>query len=204
MIARLTGTAAALGPNWVVLDVAGVGFQLACAPSTVASLRPGERTTLSTTLIVREDALTLYGFATDTERDTFELLQLASGVGPKLALAALSVLSPVQVVQAIQSESIGTLIKVPGIGRKGAEKMIIELRDRVAALGVQPGETVDTEPQPPVERWREQVSTGLQGLGWPAKDAALAVENVADLVTADPQISLGRLMKAALQSLARA
>ena len=82
--------------------------------------------------------------------------------------------------------------------------MIIELRDRVAALGVQPDETVGTEPQPPVERWREQVSTGLQGLGWSAKDAELAVENVADLVTADPQISLGRLMKAALQSLARA
>lgn len=204
MIARLTGTTAALGPNWVVLDVAGVGFQLACTPSTVASLRPGERTALSTTLIVREDALTLYGFATDTERDTFELLQLASGVGPKLALAALSVLSPAQVVQAIQSGSIGTLIKVPGIGRKGAEKMIIELRDRVAALGVQPDETVGTEPQPPVERWREQVSSGLQGLGWSAKDAELAVENVADLVTADPQISLGRLMKAALQSLARA
>ena len=177
---------------------------MACTPSTVASLRPGERTALSTTLIVREDALTLYGFATDTERDTFELLQLASGVGPKLALAALSVLSPAQVVQAIQSGSIGTLIKVPGIGRKGAEKIIIELRDRVAALGVQPDETVDTEPQPPVERWREQVSTGLQGLGWSAKDAELAVENVADLVTADPQISLGRLMKAALQSLARA
>lgn len=204
MIARLTGTIAALGPNWVVLDVAGVGYQLACTPATAASLRPGERAVLSTTLIVREDALTLYGFATDAERDTFQLLQLASGVGPKLALAVLSVLSPAQVVQAIQTEAIGTLIKVPGIGRKGAEKLVIELRDRVAVLGVQPDGTVDAEPQPHVEMWREQVSTGLQGLGWSAKDAELAVENVADLVATDPQISLGRLMKAALQSLARA
>lgn len=204
MIAQLTGTPAALGPNWVVLDVSGVGFRLTCTPATVAALRVGEQTSLATTLVVREDSLSLFGFASTTERDAFELLQLASGVGPKLALAVLSVLTPGQVVQAIQTESIGTLTKVPGIGRKGAEKMIIELRDRVAALGIEPGAQPSAEPQQTEERWREQVAGGLQGLGWSARDAEAALDNVAHLVTEDPQVSLGRLMKAALQSLARA
>ncbi len=203
MIAQLNGTPAALGPNWVVLDVHGVGFRLTCTPATVASLRAGEQTSLATTLVVREDSLSLFGFATDTERDTFELLQLASGVGPKLALAVLSVLTPGQVVQAIQTESISTLTKVPGIGRKGAEKMIIELRDRVTALGIEPGDQPTAEPRQTEERWREQVAGGLQGLGWSARDAEAALDNVAHLVAEDPQVSLGRLMKAALQSLAR-
>lgn len=204
MIANLTGSVAALGPNWVVLDAHGVGFRLACTPATVASLQAGQQTSLATTLVVREDALNLFGFATDTERDTFELLQLASGVGPKLALAVLSVLSPGQLVHAIQTESVGTLIKVPGIGRKGAEKMIIELRDRITALDIRSIDPATTEAEPAAEAWREQVSAGLQGLGWSAKDAEAAVDNVAHLVVEDPQISLGRLMKAALQSLARA
>lgn len=204
MIAQLSGTATALGPNWAVLDVQGVGYRLACPPATAAALRPGEGATLFTTLMVRQDALTLYGFETAAERDTFEMLQLASGVGPRLALAVVSVLTPVQVVRAIQSEDLATLIKVPGIGRKGAEKMVIELRDRVAALDLKTG----AEPTEPVqasqELWRSQVAAGLQGLGWSARDAQLACDRVADLVADDPQISLGRLMKAALQSLARA
>ncbi len=203
MISQLSGTAVALGPNWAVIDVHGVGFKVACTPATAAALRPNEACTLATTLVVREDAMTLYGFESTTERDAFELLQTASGVGPKLALAVVSVLAPAELVRAITSESVTTLIKVPGIGRKGAEKMIIELRDRILTLGVE----TSTEAEPaatPAELWREQVSAGLQSLGWSAKDAEQGVENVAEMVSADPQISLGRLMKAALQSLARA
>lgn len=203
MITQLTGNVAGLGPNWVVLEVQGVGFKMACTPAVAATLRPADRRTLFTTLVVREDALSLYGFDTAAERDTFELLQLASGVGPRLALAVVSVLNPSQVVHAIRSEDLATLIKVPGIGRKGAEKLVIELRDRVAGLDTglaeSPGETAQTG-----QHWREQVSAGLQGLGWSVKDAESACDQVADLVVADPQVSLGRLMKAALQTLARA
>ncbi len=204
MIAQLTGTVAVLGPAWIVLEVQGVGFRLACPPATSAGLRPATQTTMFTSLVVREDSLTLFGFAAALERDTFEMLQLASGVGPRLALAVVSVLSPAQVVAALQSSDIATLIKVPGIGRKGAEKMIIELRDRVAELaagiGQQPNSTAAAGEQP----WREQVSAGLQGLGWSAKDADSATETVAHLVDEDPQVPLGRLMKSALASLARA
>lgn len=204
MIAQLTGTVAVLGPAWIVLEVQGVGFRLACPPATSAGLRPATQTTMFTSLVVREDSLTLFGFAAALERDTFEMLQLASGVGPRLALAVVSVLSPAQVVAALHSSDIATLIKVPGIGRKGAEKMIIELRDRVAELaagiGQQPNSTAAAGEQP----WREQVSAGLQGLGWSAKDADSATETVAHLVDEDPQVPLGRLMKSALASLARA
>ncbi|MGI5952649.1 MAG: Holliday junction branch migration protein RuvA [Brooklawnia sp.] len=204
MISQLTGTAVGLGPNWAVVDVSGVGFKLNCPPATAAALRPGEPCTLHTSLVVREDALTLFGFGSDLERETFELVQLASGVGPKLAMALVSVLSPAEVVQAIQSESITTLTRVPGIGRKGAEKMIIELRDRVAVLGVTPADSSEPGLDPATERWREQVTAGLQSLGWSPRDAQVGAENVAGLVAEEPQISLGRLMKAALQSLARA
>lgn len=204
MISQLTGTPAALGPDWAVIDVNGVGFKVSCTPRTASALRPGNPCTLATTLIVREDAMMLFGFADVRERQTFETLQLASGVGPKLALAAISVLSPAEIVAAIQNDSVAVLTKVPGIGRKGAEKIIVELRDRVGALAAdldtsdQPSRQVATDP------WREQVSSGLQSLGWSSKDADAAVEKIAPLVSEDPQISLGSLMKAALQSLARA
>ncbi|WP_341728773.1 Holliday junction branch migration protein RuvA [Brooklawnia sp.] len=203
MISQLRGTAVALGPNWAVIDVSGVGFRVSCTPGTAAGLRPGAECTVATTLIVRQDALTLFGFTDAHERQAFEMLQLASGVGPKLALAAISVLSPAEVVSAIQSDSVAVLMKVPGIGRKGAEKIIVELRDRVGALAAQL-DTSDHVGVPDGEPWREQVSSGLQGLGWSSKDADAAVEKIAPLVVDDPQISLGRLMKAALQSLARA
>ena len=90
MISQLRGTTVALGPNWAVVDVGGVGFKVSCTPATAAGLRLGTECTLATTLIVREDALTLFGFADTHERAAFELLQLASGVGPKLALAVIS------------------------------------------------------------------------------------------------------------------
>lgn len=204
MIAQLTGTVAVLGPAWIVLEVQGVGFRLACPPATSAGLRPASQTTVFTSLVVREDSLTLFGFAAALERDTFEMLQLASGVGPRLALAVVSVLSPAQVVAALQSSDIATLIKVPGIGRKGAEKMIIELRDRVAELAAGIGQQPNSTAAAGEQTWREQVSAGLQGLGWSAKDADSATETVAHLVDEDPQVPLGRLMKSALASLARA
>ena len=101
----------------------------------MAGLRLGQRATLATSLIVREDSLTLYGFASADEREFFELLLTATGVGPKLAQAALAVLSPDELRSAIATENLVQLCKVPGIGRKGAQRIVIELKDKINAVG---------------------------------------------------------------------
>lgn len=203
MIAQLTGTCARAGATTCVLDVGGVGYLLHVTPATAATLRPGEKATLSTSLVLRQDSVTLFGFADDHERDAFELAQSASGVGPKLALAIVSVLSPADFRRAVQSEDLARLTAVPGIGRKGAEKIVIELRDKVAVLA----DAGSADPEPEVgaagELWRAQVSDGLQGLGWSARDADAACDNVAHLVEETPDIGVAQLLRAALNSLAR-
>lgn len=204
MIARLTGSVAHIAATSAVIDLSGFGVLVQITPATAASLRPGGTVTLSTSLVVREDSLTLYGFADDEARDVFELLLTANGVGPKLAQAALAVHGPDQLRVAIAGGDVLALTKVPGIGRKGAEKICIELRDKIAALGpvTAPG-APEPDPAASEERWREQVGAGLQGLGYSAKDAAAACDRVAEQA-ADPGVSIAVLMRAALQSLARA
>ncbi|HIT76103.1 MAG TPA: Holliday junction branch migration protein RuvA, partial [Candidatus Avipropionibacterium avicola] len=171
-------------------------------PRTSAALRLGATATLSTSLVVREESLTLYGFDDDAARDLFELLLTANGVGPKLAQAALAVHEPDVLRSAIANGEHTVLTAVPGIGRKGAEKICLELRDKVQRLGAISAPTAG-EQTTPDEMWRGQVSEGLQGLGWSAKDAVGACDRVAPLVEEDPQISIAALMRAALQSLAR-
>ena len=200
MIAQLTGVVAQVGPTSAVVEVGGFGVQAVCSPNTVASLRLGERATLATSLVVREDSLTLYGFASADEREFFELLLTATGVGPKLAQAALAVLSPDELRKAIATENLLQLCKVPGIGRKGAQRIVIELKDKINTVGLAE-EPVPT-PGPPAA-WRGQVAQGLQGLGWSAKDADAACDDVEHLTHDDPQINIAVLMRAALQSLAR-
>ena len=134
MIAQLTGLVAQIGPTSAVIEVGGLGIQAVCSPNTVAGLRLGQRATLATSLVVREDSLTLYGFASADEREFFELLLTATGVGPKLAQAALAVLSPDELRRAIATENLVQLCKVPGIGRKGAQRMVIELKDKINAV----------------------------------------------------------------------
>ena len=203
MIAQLTGTVAAVGATWAVIDVGGVGIKTLCGPNTTAELRHGQQATLSTSLVVREDSLTLYGFGTAEERDFFELLMTASGVGPKLAQAALAVLAPDDLRQAIATENLVALTKVPGVGRKGAQRIVIELKDKINSVLAE--RTADTQgPAPaPAAEWRDQVSQGLQGLGWSAKDAEAACDRVEYLAEEDPSVSVAVLMRAALQSLAR-
>lgn len=200
MIDRLSGTVAAVGTTWAVVEVGGLGLKAWCPPATAARLRPGRPAVLFTTLVPREDSLTLYGFSAAEERDAFELVQTASGVGPKLALAVVSVLSPADLVEVVSTEQVKRLTAVPGIGTKGAQKIIIELKDKVAALGV-----AATPAAPPSagELWREQVVAGLMGLGWSAKDAEAACDRVAPLREDDPGMAVGALMRAALQTLAR-
>ena len=171
MISHLDGTVAAVAPDGAVIEVGGVGLLVQCTPGTLAGLRPGERARVATSLVVREDALTLYGFAADDERDMFELLQTASGVGPRLALAMLAVFTPDALRRAVAAEDLTALTRVPGIGRKGAQRIVLELAGRLGSPGdgggpagrrPRPGRAAGAEP------WRDQVRAGLVNLGWQA------------------------------------
>ena len=133
MIASVRGVVAAVAPDGAVVEVGGVGLAVSCSPATLARLRVGQPARLATSLVVREDSLTLYGFADDDERALFELLQTANGVGPKLAQTILAVHPPRETRRAIATSDIAALTPVPGIGRKGAERIVIELRDRIGA-----------------------------------------------------------------------
>ncbi|SDE23071.1 Holliday junction branch migration protein RuvA [Auraticoccus monumenti] len=202
MIAHLTGTVTAVGATSAVLDIGGFGTLVHCSPQTVSGLRLGQRSTLQTSLVVREDSLTLYGFADTDERDCFELLLTASGVGPRIAQAACAVLSPAELRQAISTDDVVTLTRVPGVGKKGAERICVELRDKIGALSLTSaaGLPATTSTR---ESWREQVATGLQGLGWSARDAEAACDRVGELAGTEPQPPVAELMRAALRSLAR-
>ena len=133
MIAFVAGRVASLSSDGAVVEVGGIGLTVQCTPGTLAGLQLGEQAKLPTALIVREDSLTLYGFASEDERVVFELLQTASGVGPRLAQAMLAVHSPDTLRQAVATEDLTTLTQVPGVGRKGAQRIILELKDRLGA-----------------------------------------------------------------------
>jgi Holliday junction DNA helicase RuvA len=188
MISHLAGTVTAIAPEGAVVEVGGVGLLVQCTPGTLATLRPGEPARVATSLVVREDALTLFGFTTDDERDVFVLLQTASGIGPRLALAMLAVFTPDALRRAVLSEDVAALTRVPGIGRKGAQRIVLELAGRLGAPGSgSPGDAnavAAARPGGP-GTWREQVRTGLVNLGWQARDADQAIAAVeADLADA--------------------
>ncbi len=138
MIAFVTGQVAALAPTTAVVEVGGVGMAVQCTPNTLARLTIGQQAVLHTSLVVREDSLTLYGFADDDERQVFELLQTASGVGPRLAQAMLAVHSPDALRAAVASGDEKALTAVPGIGKKGAQKLLLELKDRLGTPSAPP------------------------------------------------------------------
>jgi len=177
VIASVHGTVAAVGPGGAVVEVGGVGLDVHCTPGTLATLRPGRTARLATSLVVREDSLTLYGFADDDERALFELLQTASGVGPRLAQAVLAVHTPDAVRRAVAAADLAALTRVPGIGRKGAERLVLELKDRIGPAD--PEEVPADVPHGAEPAWRVQVRQGLVGLGWSAREAEDAVAAVA-------------------------
>lgn len=201
MIAQVSGTVVAVGPTSAVVETGGVGLLALCSPGTLAGLRLGQRTTLFTSLVVREDALTLFGFATADEREFFELLITATGVGPKLGQAALAVLTPDELRHAIATENLVVLCKVPGIGRKGAQRIVLELKDKINAVGLAAGLGVPAPPGQAV--WRDQVTQGLVGLGWAPRDAEVACDEVEPLLAEDPDVGVPALLRAALLTLAR-
>ena len=199
MIASVRGRVAAVAPDGAVVEVGGVGLAVQCTPGTLAGLRIGAEARLATSLVVREDSLTLYGFADDDEKHLFELLQTASGVGPRLAQAVLAVLHPDAVRKALANADVATLTRVPGIGKKGAERLILELRDRVGPVPV----TAAGSGEPAAGSWAEQVRQALVGLGWTASQADQAVAAVAESL-ADPIPPVPVLLKQAIRLLGRA
>jgi Holliday junction DNA helicase RuvA len=199
MIAFVRGRVAAVTLSSAVVEVGGVGLELMCTPGTLATLRTGSEATLPTSMVVREDSLTLFGFADEDERSMFELVQTASGVGPKLAQAMLAVLSPDGVRTAIATDDVRTLTKVPGIGQKGAQRIILELRDRI---GSPTGTGGAASPVTTAAPWRDQVTQGLLGLGYNARDADKAVDTVAGEAGDRPDVAA--LLRAALRTLSKA
>ena len=177
MIASINGTVLSVRLDAAVLAVGGVGLLVQATPTTLAGLRVGSTASLSTTLVVREDSLTLYGFADDDERDVFEVVQTVSGVGPRLALAMLAVHTPDGLRRAGADEDLAALQRVPGIGRKGAQRIVLELGDRLGAPAARTGTTAAGPSAAPGDR-REQVVEALVGLGWQAKTAQDAVTSV--------------------------
>ena len=165
MIASVRGRVLAVRLDAAVVEVGGVGLLLQATPATLAELRPGAEAELATSLVVREDALTLFGFADADERDVFEIVQTVSGIGPRLALAMLAVHTPDGLRTAVAGGDLTALMKVPGIGRKGAQRIVLELTDRLgapsAAAGVRAGRRVAAG-APAATRWSRR-SSGSAG-----------------------------------------
>jgi Holliday junction DNA helicase RuvA len=202
MIAFVRGTVAAVGLTSAVIEVGGIGLELQCTPDTLAQLRHGGDATLPTSMVVREDSLTLFGFADDDEKQMFELVQTASGVGPKLAQAMLAVLTPEAIRRAVAGDDVKALTSVPGIGQKGAQRIILELRDRIGAPGATPVGT--TTSASAGSGWQTQVHGGLVGLGWSGKEADQAISAVTSEAERMGEPDVARLLRLALQTLSRA
>lgn len=214
MISFVRGTVAQRGTGSVTIDVGGVGMTLYCTPSTAASLPENETVQVSTLLVVREDAFTLYGFASADERQVFEQLLGANGVGPRLALAVLATLEPDQVRRAVVTEDWSALTAVSGVGKKVAQRIVLELRSVMQAhAGLPPvaGEATSFSTQAPIvvsqDAWRAQLASALQGLGWGPREVDQALNDVSGLAMAsvregiEPDMQL--LLRTALVSLNR-
>jgi holliday junction DNA helicase RuvA len=174
MIASVRGVVLSSGLDSAVIEVGGVGLVLQTTAATAASLRPGAEAMLRTILVVREESLTLYGFADEDERAVFAQVQTVSGVGPRLALAMLAIHAPDGLRRAISSGDLGALTKVPGIGKKGAERIVLELRDKIGV----PAATSVGVSRPVADEAGAQVRDALVGLGWSSRQADDAVEAV--------------------------
>jgi Holliday junction DNA helicase RuvA len=196
MIASVRGQVAAVTPTAAVVEVGGVGILVQCTPATLAGLRTGEEASLATSLVVREQELTLYGFADADEREVFEALQTAAGVGPRLAQAVLAVHPPDEVRRAVATEDLAALTLVPGIGRKGAQRIVLDLKDR---LGPPVGAAAPVAPARTAPGRDEQVHGALVGLGYSAREADEALALVAAAKADDTAAADGEDVSAVLR-----
>ena len=187
MIAQVRGTVLHRTAAGVVLDLHGLGLQISCTPRALAVAKAGAEVTLQTSMVIREDHWQLFGFVDASERDAFERLQSVTGIGPRIALAAVSTMEPERLAQAIASDDVDALTKIPGIGKKGAARMCVELKDKFAPSSV-------------VDGWRGSVRDALIGLGWSASQAESAVEAVA---SEGSTTEVAEALRAALQMLGR-
>lgn len=200
MINSVRGPVLEIGLDHAVVEVGGVGLAVHAAPSTLGGLRRGEEARLATTLVVREESLTLFGFADAEERELFLLLQTVSGIGPRLALATIAVLEPDTLRRALADGDLAVLTRIPGVGRKSAERLVVELRDKVAAPAAEPAGASTAAAPSPVLAVREQVVEALLGLGFPQRPAEQAVDGV---LAESPDATASVLLRSALSSLGR-
>ncbi|MDQ4119495.1 MAG: Holliday junction branch migration protein RuvA [Actinomycetota bacterium] len=200
MIHSVRGTVLEINLDHAVVEVGGVGLGVFATPNTLAGLRRGETARLATSMIVREESLTLFGFADAEERELFTLLQTVSGIGPRLALATLAVLEPDTLRRAVADGDLAVLTRIPGVGRKSAERLVVELRDKVTAPA--PAALAGEEPRAPapVLGARDQVVEALVGLGFTARPAEQAVDAV---LATTPEVDSAALLRTALSSLGR-
>lgn len=202
MIASLRGTVLTIGLDHAVIECAGVGYKLLATPVTLGTLRRGEEATVLTSMVVKEDSMTLYGFGNDEDREMFHVLQSVSGLGPKLAVAALSVMGAGQLAAAISSGDAKTLQSIPGVGKRMAERLALELKDKVSVFAPQAGAGEVTTGTSAVAHAPvvEQVVEALVGLGFSDKAARPVVESI---VEADPAAETSTVLRGALAQLGR-
>ena len=196
MIATLSGTVKSLSPDRAIIEVGGVGMSVLINAHTSAAMTLGAHANLYTSLVVREDSLTLFGFSDEPSRVLFELVQTVSGIGPKVALSILGALTPSELAHAVNTENMSAIEKVPGIGKKGAQRLILELKSKISDFS----QGTYTRSHQPV--WREQLTSALVSLGFTAKDSDDAINSVLSEISQEEiaQMELGELLKLALQS----
>ncbi len=190
MIASVTGTIKAVRSGSVVIEVGGVGLLVNVASRLAAGLVVGTSISLHTVLVVREDALTLYGFESALSREIFELLQTVTGIGPKVAQSALNIYESAEIVSAIKNEQSELLERIPGLGKKGAQRLVLELRDKLDGF-----QHADLTPS---GSWRDQLTSALTGLGFSARESHERIEQLSTQFKDVSQEPISDLLRAAL------
>ena len=198
MISLLSGTVRSINSDRLVVEVGGFGLTVLVTPATTTQVTLGSQIQLFTSLVVREDSLTLFGFINEESRALFELVQTVSGIGPKVALSILGALTPEDLGRAIAQEDIASIEKVPGIGRKGAQRLILELKGKLSDLST----AAQYKGHQPA--WREQLASALVSLGFSPKESDSAISNVVSSLQADgveaSKLELSELLKLSLAS----
>lgn len=200
MIASIRGEVLDIALDHAVLEASGVGYRVNATPSTLASLTRGAESRLLTTMIVREDSMTLYGFSDTESRDLFVLLLTVSGVGPRIAMATLAVLDPAALRTALADGNVTALTRVPGIGKRGAERMVVELRDKVDAIVGGGGASATPTAGASGGAVHDQIVEALTGLGFAVKQAEDATASV---LAAQPDASTSAALRSALAYLGK-
>ena len=202
MISFLRGTVAHVGLSSAVIDLNGAGMSVNATPQTLSSLKVGEEGKLFTSLIVREDSLTLFGFSSDDEREVFDILLSVSGVGPRLALAVLAVHEPEAIRVAAHSGDGKSFTKVPGIGPKVAGRIVLELAGKLVPHGIGTGGSGEgaASSRSAEAVWKPQVVAAMTSLGWSEKDATSSIDkSLADSPELAEQGNVAEILRATLR-----